>query len=150
MSTYDSTEDTQTHIEKVQYYLLQCAQLLSKRAMVHDKSKLESPEKEGFDAAYDLRTIEYGTPEYDKAKANLGVTLTHHYEHNDHHPEHYEQGVDSMNLLAITEMLMDWKAATERMKDGDIYKSIQINKERFGLSDQLTNILVNTAEDMGW
>jgi len=33
-----------------------------------------------------------------------------------------------------------------RHNDGDIMKSIEINKERFGLSDQLAQILRNSVE----
>ena len=43
-------------------------------------------------------------------------------------------------------MFFDWKAATERHDDGDIYKSLNINKDRFKISDQLINILKNTAK----
>lgn len=45
----------------------------------------------------------------------------------------------------LVEMFFDWKAASERHADGDIFKSIEINKERFGLSEQLAEILKNTA-----
>jgi hypothetical protein len=47
-------------------------------------------------------------------------------------------------------MLADWKAATERMADGDLAKSLEIQRERFGLSDQLVAILRNTAQAYGW
>lgn len=60
-------------------------------------------------------------------------------------------GVDGMTLLDVLEMLIDWKAATERMKNGgDIRKSLEINRERFKLSPQLTAILANTIKEMGW
>jgi len=47
-------------------------------------------------------------------------------------------------------MLADWKAATERHDDGDLAKSLEIQRERFGISDQLVAILRNTAEHFGW
>ena len=46
--------------------------------------------------------------------------------------------------LDILEMLCDWKAATLRHKDGDIRKSIEINQKRFGYSDELKRIFLNT------
>ena len=56
-----------------------------------------------------------------------------------------------MSLFDILEMLMDWKAATERMKNGgDIWKSISFNQGRFNMSEQLTKILQNTAREMKW
>lgn len=53
--------------------------------------------------------------------------------------------VNGMNLLDIVEMLLDWKAASERHNDGNILKSIQHNTKRFNLSPQLVSILENTA-----
>jgi hypothetical protein len=63
----------------------------------------------------------------------------------------YEEcDVSQMSLFDILEMLMDWKAASERHENGDIIKSIEHNKERFGISDQLTNILLATVKEMVW
>ena len=53
--------------------------------------------------------------------------------------------VSQMNLVDIIEMLCDWKAATMRHNDGDILKSIEFNKKRFQISDQLTQIFLNTV-----
>lgn len=148
--TYDSRPDTHAHINKVQEYLEEVVDEIKMRSFIHDDTKLHSPEKEAFDRAISLKTVEYGTPEYDAAKASLGDALAHHYAHNSHHPEHYENGINGMSLLDVIEMLADWKAATERMKDGDLGKSLEINKERFGISDQLYEILVNTAKELEW
>jgi len=79
----------------------------------------------------------------------LEPALEHHYAHNSHHPEHYEHGVAGMTLADVVEMLVDWKAASERHDDDqDIYDSIEHNAGRFDLSDQLTQILRNTAEEL--
>lgn len=60
-------------------------------------------------------------------------------------------GIDGMSLLDVMEMIIDWKAATERMKDGgDIRASLVHNTERFHLSPQLASILANTIKEMGW
>ena len=48
-----------------------------------------------------------------------------------------------MNLIDLVEMICDWKAATMRHSDGDIYKSLDDNKKRFGISDELYQILLN-------
>ena len=55
-----------------------------------------------------------------------------------------------MNLIDMLEMICDWKAASERHADGDILKSIEINQKRFGYSDDLKNILINTAIFLKW
>jgi hypothetical protein len=47
-------------------------------------------------------------------------------------------------------MLADWRAATERHADGSLVKSLRIQKERFGISDQLDQILWNTARHFRW
>lgn len=65
---------------------------------------------------------------------------------NSHHPEFYENGICGMNLLDLVEMLCDWKAATLRHNDGDIRRSIEINQKRFGYSDELKQILLNTLQ----
>lgn len=147
---YDSTADTLQHIKRVNELLLDFAKEPLTRAQVHDQSKLESPEKEAFDIATPkLRDLSYGSQEYKEALKDLGPALRHHYENNSHHPEYYESlGIHGMNLLDVVEMFFDWKAASERHSDGDIIKSIEHNKERFGLSRQLADIFRNTAEGM--
>jgi hypothetical protein len=55
-----------------------------------------------------------------------------------------------MDLFDLIEMLLDWKAATERHNDGHIYKSISINKTRFNISPQVEQIFINTADRLGW
>lgn len=146
---YDSTVDTLLHIKRVNELLISFAQQLLERAKVHDASKLKSPEKELFDELTPkLKNVTYGSDEYKEYLKGLKVALDHHYMHNSHHPEHYHYGVDGFNLLDLVEMFLDWKAASERHSDGDILKSIEINKERFKLSDQLVSIFKNTVNDL--
>lgn len=148
---YDSTQDTEEHIVKVQNYMADVVQRLARRALAHDASKRESPEKEAFDEVTPaLRGLTYGSPEYHANTAKLGPALAHHYANNSHHPEHYPDGIAGMTLLDLLEMFCDWKAASERHADGDIARSIEINRGRFGMSDQIASILRNTAREMGW
>ena len=148
--SYDSTRDTANHVACVRKHLETVRYELNHRALMHDWTKLVEPEKSAFDNAVELKSLEYGTPEYDEAKRNLGEALNHHYKAHRHHPEHFPNGINDMNLIDIIEMLCDWKAATERMKDGDMQKSLEINKERFGISDQLYQIILTTAKDLGF
>ncbi len=142
---YDSTKDTQEHIDKVARYLTYAATNLVQRGLMHDASKLESPEKEYFDK-YTPRLIdlEYGTSEYTEQIKDLKPAIDHHCSVNSHHMQYYENGINGMNLFDIIEMFFDWKAATERGINGDIMKSIAINAERHGISKQLRQILINT------
>lgn len=143
---YDSKADTLLHIKRVSQLMTEAASELIRRASVHDNSKLESPEKELFDEyTPKLKDCTYGSDEYKEFLNGLKVALDHHYENNSHHPEHYKNGVNDFDLFDLIEMFFDWKAATERHDDGNIMKSIEINKERFELSEQLCDIMRNTA-----
>ena len=146
---YDSKTDTLLHIKRVAELLTGASIELIKRANKHDNSKLLPPEKELFDEyTPKLKDCPYGSDEYKQFLKELGVALHHHYQENSHHPEHYDNGVNDFDLFDLIEMFFDWKAASERHNDGDIYKSIEINKERFGLSDQICKIFKNTADKL--
>lgn len=201
----DSTPDTQAHIARVRDLLADCVNNLAMRAVKHDLSKLEEPEKSAFDRlkALSLSGMAYGSEEYRACLRAEKPAIQHHYEANSHHPEFYPRGttgktgvmlrsaademestakaaigsagqaeisallefakfqratadqleaeVNGMSLFDVLEMLMDWKAATERMKSGgDIVGSIVINTQRFKLSPQLVAILRNTVKECGW
>lgn len=149
--SYDSTRDTIEHIRKVQARLQECINNLTVRAAHHDESKLEIPEKEGYDQITNqLRDLVYGSDEYRAALLANKPTIDHHYAANSHHPEHYPDGIAGMSLLDIIEMVADWKAASERTKQGSIAASLVHNKVRFGISDQLASILENTVRELGW
>ena len=153
MSTCDSTPDTIAHIERVQELLQSAISNLAKRAVEHDASKLIEPEKSAFDRlkALSLSGMAYGSEEYQACLRREKPSIQHHYEANSHHPEHYANGVNGMSLFDVLEMLLDWKAASERMKDGGcIHHSLKVNRERFNLSPQLVDILANTIREMGW
>jgi len=149
--SYDSTDDTLAHIKRVQELLEQVIVHLETRGTQHDQSKLEEPEKSVFDRVTPkLKQLTYGSPEYKASLDEMGEALQHHYAHNSHHPQHYENGFNGMSLLDIIEMFADWKAAGERHADGSLEKSLEINKTRFGLSEQLWRILDNTRKELGW
>jgi len=144
---YDSTKDTREHQERVAYLIGYFSGELHNRALEHDDSKLEEPEKSIFDEfTPKLKETTYWSDEYKGYLEQMQVALKHHYTNNRHHAECHENGISGMNLVDIVEMICDWKAASERHADGDIMKSIKINKERFGYSDELESILKNTAE----
>lgn len=149
--TYDSRPDTLRHIERVRQLLGQVQAELLQRGLDHDRSKLEDPELAIFDEyTPKLKESTYGSDEYKGYLEGMGDGLRHHYAHNRHHPEHYANGIDGMTLIDLIEMLADWKAATERHDNGDMHRSLVIQQERFKISDQLFNVLWNTADAMGW
>lgn len=180
MSGYDSKKETIEHISKVQENLRKVTDNLHNRSTYHDDSKLKEPEKSIFDEyTPKLKTTTYGSSEYKKYLQEMKVALDHHYKKNSHHPEHYvsfecngcfalyeidqpycgvcgysqfteRPDISRMSLLDLVEMICDWKAATERHADGDIIKSLDINKKRFLISNQLNKILLNTIKELGF
>lgn len=148
---YDSREDTLAHIERVRELIGLFISKMIVRSHAHDKSKLQEPEKSGFDFYTPrLKGCTYGSTEYKNFLAGLGESLKHHYANNSHHPEHYMDGIAGMSLLDVVEMFCDWKAATERHADGSLDKSIGINKERFKYDDMIESIFQNTRRELGW
>ena len=146
---YDSRPETINHIDKVKELLSKFSNELAIRGLIHDVSKLRDKEKPIFDEyTPKLKDCTYGSDEYKSYLSEMQVALKHHYSENKHHPEHYENGIKGMTLIDICEMICDWKAATLRHNDGDIMKSIELNQNRFGYSDELKQILINTVNAM--
>jgi len=151
METINCTAETLKHICRVSRLMNEAASELLRRASCHDASKLETPEAEEFERLTPiLKDLSYGTPAYDACLVELAVALDHHYKNNTHHPQHYTNGVNGMDLFDIMEMFFDWKASSERHTDGDIYKSIELGAKRFEISEQLQVIFNNTATKLGW
>ena len=139
--------ETEKHIKQVGKFIKQITTELGIRTLLHDMSKTKPPELETIRKyTPGLKGTTYGSEEYKKAIIGMEVAVAHHYMHNRHHPEHFEDGVSGMNLIDLVEMLCDWKAATLRHADGDIIRSISINTKRFNISDQLVQILLNTVD----
>ena len=107
----DSRPETWAHIHQVRENMLHVIQNLQRRAHDHDQSKLVSPEVDGFDSALGLSDLEYGSDRYKAQleKTMFKTTLQHHYEYNDHHPEHFSGGIQDMSLIQLLEMLADWR-----------------------------------------
>lgn len=143
----DSSVETLKHISRVRDLLNLFVKELLYRGENHDRSKLESPEKELFDVATEkLSKLTYGTPEYHTSLKEIQPALDHHYANNSHHPQFHKNGINDMTLVDLIEMFCDWKAASERHHDGNIRKSIEHNAGRFEMSPQLTKIFENTVK----
>ena len=148
---YDSTSDTLRHSLRVAELMGELIKELLDRSVRHDLSKTREPERAVYDKFVPaLRAATYGSVEYLTLVDAMGEGLRQHYAHNRHHPEHFANGVNDMTLVDLVEMLVDWKAATERTAHGDLAASLTINRERFGIAPQLMDILENTVRHFGW
>ena len=146
MEKYNSITDTKKHADRVKELMGELLRDLIDRSLCHDESKMQPPEVTMFDEfTPKLKNSTYGSDEYKGFLKEMGVALEHHYAHNRHHPEHFENSIEGMTLVDLLEMLCDWKAATERHANGSLEKSFEIQKDRFNISPQLLQILKNTA-----
>jgi hypothetical protein len=144
--------EIQMHIASVHLHMSAAVANLLKRSAYHDASKLQEPELSGF-ALLQLRKeeMDYGQATYSAGLEEAKDVIAWHYAANDHHPEHYPDGIDGMSLLSLLEMLCDWRAASSETRNGSIENSLRHNTEkRFKVSPQLARILWNTARELGW
>ena len=72
---YDSTIDTNLHIDRVRFLLGQCAIFLLERGARHDASKLEEPEKAVFDAVGNRLDGGHAQPRALAGAARLGARV---------------------------------------------------------------------------
>ena len=122
------------------------------RGNQHDLSKYESEEFPVYAGQIDeFEKHFYGSDGYNKAKAAIRPATEHHFKHNRHHPEHFPNGIEGMNLVDLLEMLCDWKSATENhpQHPGDLKTSFAVATKKYKISPQLNQILYNTAVDFG-
>jgi len=151
MTRDDVIRGTAEHIVKVGMLLSAVIHRLALKAVTHDASKWSPEEWPSFEKGTPrLAEVEYGTEEYKAALQEIRPAVDLHQQRNPHHPESSPEGIAGMTLLDLTEMLCDWKAATERNKNGDILKSLEHNRERFKISDQLYAVLLNTVYELDW
>lgn len=141
--------ETLIHKHNLSVLMTYVVQQLLHRMHTHDLSKLGEQERDAF-AIYTpkLAGMQYGSSEYTECLREMEEAIAHHYAHNTHHPEHYSNGISGMSLLDLIEMVLDWKAASLRSKDGNILRSLEMNRSRFDISDQLYSILHNTILEL--
>jgi len=140
------------HKVYVCYFLAIFSAKLFWRALFHDLSKFSRIERTGFSkASQKMHKVAYGSEEYEHLRKTEEMKLAsaHHHRVNRHHPEHFHDfhalgGVTGMTLVDLVEMWCDWQSAVKRQEGGSLHRSVQVNKEGFGISDQLAQILRNS------
>lgn len=152
MNTDRAAVITYKHIARVRQLLGEFAIEMIKRGDRHDASKFEPVELEPLQRMQDLIDKEgpaqFGTDEYKRRTDMLGNMIVHHRANNSHHPEHYPNGVDDMDLFDLVEMFFDWKAASERADSDSMH--LERACEKYHVSEQLQSILQNTALRLGF
>lgn len=147
---YSSVPYTLAHSRRVGVKMAEVICDLAGRSVRHDLSKTEPPEVAYFDIGQPRLNdpaYAYGTPAYFASLEELKPGMDHHYEVNDHHPEHFPDGINGMNLMQLVELLADW---SDRAGGNLRHSIIEINMKRFGITPQLAQILINTAVALGW
>lgn len=120
------------HKAWVAWFLWRLAAKLVWRSLVHDLSKYGWTETKHFARTIrQLKLSTYGTDEYFALLKDIKPAIEHHYKHNRHHPEHWENGIRDMGAVDQLEMICDWCAACKKHKDGSPIQSAAINARRF-------------------
>jgi hypothetical protein len=137
----------ENHIPRVKQFLQIFEYLLKTRGKNHDNSKSQKYEVELLTKGYNkLKPLPLGSKKYKETIKEMEPALIHHYKQNTHHPEYFGKlnGVNSMNLLDIIEMLCDWKAIAMNSTPQDFNHNITINCKKYNISPQLQQILLNS------
>lgn len=143
-SALKTVEDILKHKEKVRRRLLFLSEELKKRAECHDDSKLKDPEIKYLIEMDKEPKYEYNTPEYFNKMKRWQKFFNHHYDNNRHHPDHFRNGILDMTLTDICEYLVDIISYYDEMHVHDAMDTVEKQQGRFGLDNQLSQILVNT------
>lgn len=144
MAQIDTKEYIKEHIARVRKHMNTFVRLLHKRALLHDKSKLEEPELSWWEAMDKEPRYPYGSEEYKAKVTRWKKVFSHHYKYNRHHPEHYENGIADMTLVDLVEMLCDWLGYKDVMTVTEAVTVCEQQMERYHFTEELRSIMTNT------
>ncbi|MFW6271771.1 MAG: DUF5662 family protein [Desulfosalsimonas sp.] len=139
------------HISEVRENIEAFAGALRNRGISHDRSKLNACEFDAFVSTNeDFKKADYGSPEYQKCVEAIKPAVDHHYANNRHHTGYHQNGINDMTLVDIVEMVCDWKAAARRSPNKSFADTLTYAFKKYGINDQLQQILINTFQALGW
>ena len=137
------------HQQKVGAVMQKVISELMDRALKHDDSKFTTqqlrdnlvtlPDKWGIQA----EGHGYHSPEQEEHRKRFAPEIHRHRSAHPHHPEHFGNDVNKMNLIDLMEMLCDWYASAP-----DIDQSIDENSCDYKIDPHITQILKNTARKL--
>ena len=132
----------------VQDKLSTVARELISRGRHHDNSTLGSPELEIYHRHFnEYRMYKFGDPRRDEVMNHMAEAIGHHFQYNDHHPEHFDNGINDMNLIQLmqfTAAIMSWS----EQEQVDIFELLPIIRDKCGMSDQVYQLIQNTITEI--
>lgn len=142
-----TTLDLEKHLALVRNNILQIILWLSQRGICHDQSKFSDIEIDAYLTIKDrISAVPFGSAEYETIKQEIQYAVDHHYQHNRHHPEHFKNGINDMNIVDLIEMFCDWVAANKRNPQNDVHHSIDVCCDKYKIPDMLKQIFHNSTE----
>lgn len=139
-------KDTKIHQSRVSIILSKLGKELVKRGKTHDYSKFQTPEKEFYSEYHDkLDEAPFGSEMYQYYLKQMQPGVTHHYQVNDHHPEHFENGIVDMDLIQMLEMLADITAVSVD-KGTDVIAFLPKFMKEKDIPENFYTILRNTLQ----
>lgn len=140
-------------IGRTQRLLGLCSDEILRRLNKHDRSFLESPEKEDREKFLEaVQSLKYGSNKYDNVMCAFSFMFREHYGKNDHHPEHFGEltnhsMIGRMNLFQILEMLCTWKTECEGSDNDEGWFEVSLSSlcDRYRINEPIRSILRNTA-----
>jgi len=139
------------HISDVQANISEFNSDLTKRGILHDRTKLDEFEFTSFvKTRPKFKQAEYGSKLYSECMEEIKPAIEHHYKNNRHHTAYHGKGFGDMNLLDILEMLAGWKAANERNKKLSFKDSLSIAYEKYKIPINMQKHIDSTLKYLGW
>ena len=129
-----------THTRSVRQSIAKVVSELICRSTIHDDKKLEEVDRR-IDRRRAINHLPYGSSERKEADEPYRDLNKKHYCQYRHHPEHFKNGIDDMNLVDVIEMVCDWAAY------GNLDKNLPVNQDKYCVSQQLMKLIKNTIKD---
>ena len=132
----------------VQDKLSTVARELISRGRTHDNSALGSPEIEVYHRFFlEYQKYKIGDPRKDEVFTQMAEAIGHHFQYNDHHPEHFENGINDMDLIRLMQFTADIMSWSEQ-EQIDIFEILPMIRDKCGMTDQVYNLICNTITEI--
>lgn len=118
---------------------------INTRARHHDQSSLNGSEFRIYEEHFDeLQKYPMFDPRRDAVLKEMRVATMYHHNANDHHPEHFDDGINGMNLIQMIEFVADIMSQSEQ-NGIDVYEMLPLLKDQYDISSQLYQVILNTV-----